>query len=153
MSCIITQMPSAFPPVRKEPGNAQNLDVLQPPDYRNSPPQMYAWSNDLRDTDILWPRSKILGAGGQDGVGSGQGGVLDAVNQQWEWNFPPTGVHVRKKVSGQVLDSNSNPVSGATVQLFNTSTGLLVDTQTSAVDGSFTCGDPNATNCFAVADL
>jgi hypothetical protein len=39
------------------------------------------------------------------------------------------------------------------VDLFNTLTGLQVDTQISASDGSFTCGDPNAVNCFAVADI
>jgi hypothetical protein len=35
--------------------------------------------------------------------------------------------------------------------LFNTSTGALVDTQTTASDGSYSCGDPNAVACFLVS--
>lgn len=112
---------------------------------------MTAWSNHLRDTDVLWTRSSFPNQTDPGGNGSGFAG-LEAAHQAWEWNWPPTGVHVRKKVSGTVLTSTGVPVSGATVRLFNTATGLQVDTQTTGVDGSFTLGDPNAVNCFAVAD-
>lgn len=126
-----------------EPGMNQNDNSLQPPDYRNSPPQMMAWSNMLRDSDILWPRSSFPHAA-----------VPDGAHQYWEWNWPPTGVHVRKKIIGLVLNSSGAAVSGATVNLFNSgSPPVWVDSATSAVDGSYAVGDPNATNCFAVADL
>lgn len=134
-------------------GQSQNDDVLQPPDYRNSLPQTRGWMDQLRDTDVTWTRTSTLGSGGQDGIVAGAGGIMQADCQRWEWNFPPTGCHVRKVISGVVVDSGGNPVSGATVKLFNTATGLLVDTQTTASDGSYSCGDPNAVNCFAVADL
>lgn len=83
----------------------------------------------------------------------------DAAHQYWEWNWPPNrygmglGHSGRKKISGVVRNSEGSPVSGATVDLFNSASGAIVDTQTSAADGSYTCGDPNAVNCFAVADL
>ncbi len=138
---------------RIEPGRCMNDGTLQPADYRTAPPQMSAWMNQLRDSDVLWTRSSQLGAAGQNGTPSGQGGIIQADCQRWEWNFPPTGCHVRKVVSGVVLNASSVPIAGATVNLYNTATGLLVDTQTSQADGTYTCGDPNATNCFAVAYL
>lgn len=118
-----------------------------------NPPYKTGWGNDLRDTDVLWTRSSVLGAGGEDGVASGQGGILHADCQRWEWNFPPTGCNVRKVVQGLVVNGSLQGVAGATVQLFNTATGLLVDTQISKSDGTYICGDPNATTCFAVGYL
>lgn len=125
---------------------------ISEPNMPNAP-QMTGWSNGLRDSDVTWTRSSVLGSGGQDGMTTGGGGILQADCQRWEWNFPPTGCHVRKKVSGIVVNSSGVPVAGVTVDLFNTATGLQVDTQMSASDGSFTCGDPNAVTCFAVADI
>ena len=73
---------------------------------------MTAWSNRLRDTDVLWTRSSFPNQTDPGGNGSGFAG-LEAAHQAWEWNWPPTGVHVRKKVSGTVLTSTGVPVSGA----------------------------------------
>ena len=42
-------------------------------------------------------------------------------------------------------------LGSATVQIFNTATGLLVDTVTSDSAGNYFASDPNAVNCFAVA--
>lgn len=127
----------------------KNDDTIQPPDYRQSAPQMAAWANMLRDTDILWPRSSFpsqLNANGNGFTG------LEGCHQYWEWNWPPSGVHVHKMISGVTLDKNGNVVVSATVKLFNASTDLLVDTKTSnANDGSFTLGDPNNTTNYVVA--
>ena len=125
-----------------------NDDSVQPADYRTTLPQS-AEGNALY-SDVLWPRSSFPGQ--ITGACNGFAG-LDSAHQQWEWNLPPTGNHTGKKITGIVRDSNGVAVSGATVWLFNTSTGLLVDTQTTAADGSYTCNDPNAVACFAVGYL
>jgi Carboxypeptidase regulatory-like domain len=125
-----------------------NDEILQPPDYRFTLPGSI--EGKLSEVDIDWPRSSFPQQA--TAVGGGFTG-LDGMHQNWEMDFAPLGAHVRKVVRGVVYDAANNPVSGATVRLFNTSTGVLVDTQTTAADGSFTCGDPNAVNCFAVAYL
>lgn len=127
-----------------------NEDCLQPPDYRQSLPETRGHQgNNLRDTDVVWTRCSFP----QQGGGGNGFFSLDSAHQFWEWNFPPSGCHVRKIISGVVVNASGVPVAGVTVDLFNTLTGLQVDTQISASDGSFTCGDPNAVNCFAVADI
>lgn len=149
MTTFSTQNEAGSFPIGR--GRGVNDDAIQQPDYRTT----YPYSRDglLQEVDVTWTRSSMLGSGGQDGIVSGAGGILHADCQRWEWNFPPTGCHVRKVVSGVVRNSSGVGVAGATVQLFNTSTGLLVDTQTTASDGSYTCGDPNAVSCFAIAYL
>ena len=134
-----------------QPGYAQNRDNLQEPSYRTTEP--YTDAPMQQEVDVLWTRSSVLGSGGQDGMSVGAGGIIQSDCQRWEWYWPPTGCHVRKKVSGVVVNTSGVAVANATVTLFNTASGVLVDTQVSASDGSFTCGDPNSTNCFAVADL
>lgn len=88
---------------------------------------------------VLWPATRALG--GSPGY------------NRTEWERPNvwTGVHRRKLITGLVVDASSNPVSGATVNLYNTSTGIQVDTQTSASDGTYIVGDPNNVNCFVTA--
>jgi hypothetical protein len=126
-----------------------NLDTsLQSPDYNDKEPYTSIFA--MQEVDILWKRSHF------SNLGSDPADKVNCLNffwQYWEWCWPPTGCHVPKKVSGIVRDSNGNPVAGATVQLFNTATGTLVDTQTSLSDGSYTCGDPNAVASFAVGYL
>lgn len=130
----------------------QNADDIQAPDYRISPPQHFDGYNDQwRLTDVLWTRSSFPSQLNAGAGGNGSSG-LDSVHQLWEWNFPRTGVHVRKKISGLVLDATGAPVSGAVVNLFNTATDLAVDVQTSGTDGSYEVSDPNAVTCYAVAD-
>ncbi len=102
--------------------------------------------------EAQWRRS---GFGGGLGM-QASAAIQDNMSQMWDWSVyasPGQGTHVPKKVSGQVIDSNNNPVSGATVQLFNTSTGLLVDTQTTGAGGTYVANDPNATTNFANAYL
>ncbi len=123
----------------------RNDDSLQPPDYRQTFPMSSIGLD--RFSDVTWPRSSFPGQ-------LLTNYLLEATHQLWEYNLEiPTGVHVRKKVSGVVYNVSNTPVSGATVLLFNTATGLQVDSQTSASDGTFNCTDPNAVNCFAVADI
>lgn len=138
---------------RTEPGVCmEDLSGSQLPEpYSPNAPQMTGWANLLRDSDVVWTRSSFPSQASA-ATSNGFGG-LDGVHQQWEWNFPPTGVHVRKKIAGKVVNASGAAVSGATVQCFNTSTGLLVDTQTTLVDGTFVCGDPNNTNNFLVGFL
>jgi hypothetical protein len=123
------------------PGWGQNKDIIDPVQYRRAIPGVYgAWPEIV--VDALWPRSNFAPSSGNP--------IISPAPQLWEWNLPPTGSHVLKVVSGLIYDENNNPVSGATVKLFNTSTGVLVDTQTTASDGSYRCGDPNAVACFLV---
>lgn len=83
------------------PGYDQNLDTLQPVDYRVSMPQMTGLSKEFRDFDALWPRSSFPGQNTPNGF---QNGIGDGAHQAWEWNWPPTGCHVPKVVSGIVKD-------------------------------------------------
>jgi len=124
-------------------------DEIQPTDYRRSRAGSIVADQD-READVLWPRSSFPGQNTPNGV---QNGILDAAHQYWEWTQPPSGVSVRKKVSGVTRNTAGTPIGGVTVWLFNTATGLLVDTQVSDSSGNFTCGDPNAVNCFAVGYL
>lgn len=102
----------------------------------------------LRDVDILWTRSSFPG---QTPGNNGFNG-LNSVHQLWEWSGAgsASGCHVRKVITGSVQDSSGNAQVGATVYLFNTATGLLVDTQVSVGAGNYVVGDPNAVACFAV---
>lgn len=127
-------------------GHQGNTDVLQSVDYRVSYLD-FAPSNDAaRDSDILWPRSSFTG---QDYATIAP--IWDSCRQHWEWNWFLTGGHVAKKISGVTLNSAGAPLGNAVVQLFNTATGLLVDTQTSDSSGNYVCSDPNAVACFVVA--
>jgi hypothetical protein len=127
------------------PGVTCNDDSNQPADYRVTSPFS---RRDPRDSDILWPRSSFTG--GID-ASSPCPYVIDGAHQAWEWNFPETGCRVPKKISGQTLDSSGAPNGGCTVMLFNTATGLLVDTQISDGSGNYRLSDPNAAACFIVA--
>lgn len=149
MSTFIRVLPSSG----QIPGlSFYNDDSLQPVEYRvNSPGMGGRYDPNWRNTDILWPRSSFPSQLDAGSGGNGMGG-LDGAHQFWEWNWPPTGSHTRKMISGTVKDSSGNAVSGATVMLFNTATGLLVDTATSGSDGTYTVGDPNNVASFAVAD-
>jgi hypothetical protein len=128
-------------------GYCQNDEVLQAPWYSRSEP--YTYIGRLQDVDILWMRTRFpLQTAQFAGVA-----MFCGTAQAWEWNNFPTAGNIDKIVTGIVRDINGNPVSGATVYLFNTSTKLLVDTQTTGPDGVYKCGDPNNTTCFAVGYL
>jgi len=124
-----------------------NDETVQPSYYKIAPPLMSGVANTLRDSDILWPRSSFTGQTDTANCAP----IWDSTHQAWEWNFPATGAHVRKKISGVTKDSTGAVLGSATVQIFNTATGLLVDTVTSDSAGNYFASDPNAVNCFAVA--
>ncbi len=122
-----------------------NDDVLQPPDYRRSFP-MCAVGLD-RDSDVLWTRSSFPSQ-------LNAGYPMESSHQLWEYNLEmPTGVNTRRIITGTIFDANGNPVSGAIVQLFNTSTGALLDTQTSDTNGIYYVTDPKNANAFVVSFL
>ena len=90
-----------------------------------------------------WPRSRMLGAD------------IANIPQIWNnaaimWTFEPrlNGTSWRKMITGTTRDSAGAALGGVTVQLFNTSTGLLVQTVVSDAGGWFSIGDPNAVACF-----
>lgn len=115
--------------------------------------QCIVWYGD-RYSDILWPRSSLCGPGGQDGLGNGaNGGMVDNFSSMWEYYEPPDGIERRFLITGVTRDKNGNPLGGCTVQLFNTATGLLVDTQVSDSAGNYSLGDPNGVACFVVSYL
>jgi hypothetical protein len=123
-----------------------NDESLQPVDYRVTPP--FSFGIVPTFSDVLWPRSRRMGA---DYANIAP--IWDSTPQMWEWNIYATGQRNRKRVTGITKDSNGNPLGGVTVYLFNTATGLLVDKQVSASDGSYTTFDPNAVACFEVGYL
>lgn len=128
-----------------------NEDVLQPVDYRVSPPMVRSPSSrENRFSDFLWPRPGFLG-----NIDGGQAFpyIMDGARQYWEWDFLPTGGHVPKKVIGQTLNNVGTPVANVTVMLFNTATNLIVDVQTSDAGGNYQLNDPNATTNYVVAYL
>ncbi len=102
----------------------------------------------INGVDYMWPRSGMRGSGANAGSGA-----LDYTRQYWEWPSVHVGVHIRKKITGITRTSSGNLNAGATVQLFNTSTGALVDTTVSDAQGNYTLTDPNNVACFVVAYL
>jgi hypothetical protein len=128
-----------------------NEDRLQSSDYKLSSFDV-ASGTPMIHADVLWPRSQNVGA---TAAMSGVSGMLnpDSAAQAWEWNVYATGSRHRMVFTGQTLNSSGNPIGGCTVQLFNTATGLLVDTQTSDSSGNYKVTDPNNVACFMVAYL
>jgi hypothetical protein len=122
-----------------------NDDRLHHTDYKSV--QVDQRDPNVSGVNFLWPRSSFQGA--QNGMA--QPLITEAAHQMWEWDVQPTGGHVRTRVTGVTRNNVGAPLGGATVQLFNTSTGLLVDTVTSDSAGNYTASDPNAVACFAVA--
>src|SRR5271165_2134471 len=102
-----------------------NVEDLQPADYRTLGGNFVS-QIPMDHADILWPRSQAFG-------GAGLSGVLnpDPAAQAWEWNVYTTGSRHREVFTGQTLDASGAALGGCTVMLFNTSTGQIVDTQTS----------------------
>lgn len=121
-------------------GTNRNNDEVQNVDYRDTPHPVLVWDIGV-EQGVLWPASYRFGTGG----------LSSNHPSKWEQTDTWTGNHRRKLISGVVLDATSTPVSGASVKLFNTSTGAEVDSTTSASDGTYTVGDPNNTTNFVVA--
>jgi hypothetical protein len=147
---------------------SRNDDRLQPPDYKMTGGDFVS-SMPMTDADILWPRSRMQGAASSMSAPSAQGvglsgptlgsplncGTLnsDPAAQAWEWNVYTTGSRHRMVFTGKTLNSSGAALGGCTVQLFNTATGLLVDTQTSDSSGNYKVTDPNNVACFMIAYL
>lgn len=130
-------------------GHGFNDDRLQRSDYKTMGGDFVS-STPMVNQDILWPRSQ-----GLSGVAESQIPLLnpDAAAQAWEWNVWTTGHHHRMVLTGQTLNSAGAATGGVTVKLYNTITGLLVDTQVSDTGGNFSVTDPNNVACFMVAYL
>lgn len=143
MSALIKGSSTSGSMIRK--GTNQNDDELMLPEYRSS---KHSPALMLRDSDVLWPRSSFQGTSDN---GATIATIWESAHQVWEWSFQPSGGHVRKKISGMTKDSTGAVLGGATVMLFNTATGLLVDTVVSDSAGNYTTSDPNNVACFAVA--
>ena len=128
-----------------------NDDRLQPPEYKTLGGDFVS-TTPMYHADILWPRSRNQGAAA---ALSGVSGMLnpDSAAQAWEWNVYTTGSRHRMVFTGQTLNAAGSPLGGCTVQLFNTATGLLVDTQTSDAGGNYKVTDPNNVACFMIAYL
>jgi hypothetical protein len=101
---------------------------------------------------VLWPRSRFQGISDN---GATIATIWDSSPLWWEWsgNLWPMGVRVRKHFTGVTRDAFGNRLGNCQVQLFNTATGTLVDTQTSDSQGNYNCGDPNNVTCFLVGYL
>lgn len=121
----------------------KNDDSIQPADYRFSLTNCYETS-DSEMVDVAWTRSSFRG---------GMGAAIENMQNVWEWNYPLTGQHNPKKVSGITKDSTGTPIGGVTVLLFNTGTDLLVDTVVSDSTGAYELADPNNVACFVVGYL
>jgi len=77
-------------------------------------------------------------------------------------SVPPSGSNVKGalahsregsgSISGHVYDTNSNPVSGATVRIYDDVSGILLGTTSSAVDGSFSLAARGYTQVLAVCE-
>lgn len=123
------------------PIGGNNDDSVQPADYRRTLPNTYEASD--RDFDVMWYRSQTFG-----GIGP-----LDNIQHVWEWNYPATGHHRPKKISGITKDSTGAVLGGVTVLLFNTATNTFVDTVVSNSVGAYELSDPNNVTCFVVGEL
>lgn len=111
----------------------RNVDALQHPDYKT---ETYR-----AEIEFRWPRASMQGIAM----------VMQSYSQLWEPWTTTAGVSVPKKVRGITRDSTGAVLGNATVQLFNTSTGLLVATAVSDASGNYEVDDPNGVACFVVS--
>jgi hypothetical protein len=95
--------------------------------------------------EITWRRSGFLGRADM--------AIFDAPANQFEYSDYRSGKSTPKMITGTAYDANGNVLAGATIMLFNTATGLLVETVTADAAGYFRIGDPNGVACFIVAYL
>ena len=128
-----------------------NDESLHSPEYKTLGGNFVS-QTPMDHADILWPRSQRLTILQPAG---GNGGMFnpDHAAQAWEWNVYTTGSRHRMVFTGQTLNASGAPLGGCTVQLYNTATGLLVDTQVSDSGGNYKVTDPNNVACFIVAYL
>ena len=120
---------------------------IQPPDFRTMGDEVLSSLPIDYIPDMLWPRSHQFSGGAGSILNS------DPQAQAWEIYVRATGSRHRMVFTGVTLDAAGNPLGGCTVQLFNTATGLLVDTQVSDPKGNYKVTDPNNVACFMVAYL
>jgi hypothetical protein len=118
---------------------------IQPPDYISTGVEQLIHLSIDQIPDMLWPRSHQFGATPLLNP--------DPYAQSWEVNVLSTGSRHRKVFTGVTLNASGAPLGGCTVQLFNTATGAIVDTQVSDSAGNYKVSDPNNVACFLVAYL
>jgi len=119
-------------------------ESIDPPDYKTTGNEVLSALAVDQIPDMLWPRSHMCA-----------GPLLnpDPQAQAWEINVLATGSRHRMVFTGVTLNAAGTPLGGCTVQLFNTATGQLVDTQVSDSKGNYKVTDPNNVACFMVAYL
>ena len=125
-------------------------ESIDPSDYKTTGNEVLSALPIDYIPDMLWPHSQQVGGG----FGGG-GRILnpDFQAQAWEINVLATGSRHRMVFTGVTLNAAGTPLGGCTVQLFNTATGQLVDTQVSDSKGNYKVTDPNNVACFMVAYL
>jgi len=72
---------------------------------------------------------------------------------QFKYSQRMGGSQTRVLVQGQCINSTNLPVPGATVQLFDTPSGQLVDTVTADSGGYYSAGSPYSSNVFSIGYL
>jgi len=136
--------------------------LMQVNDYRAHDPVSGSWYVSFGNveltpglpmyTDWNWPRSRGLGS-----VINAGGANFDQAALYynfWTWRERVGGTQSRVEVSGTVQDGTTGlVVSGATVKLYDTPTGALLDTVTTDSLGNYTAGSPYSSNAFAVGYL
>jgi hypothetical protein len=128
------------------PGMNYNEDILQQVNYRQTFPYLRQHNLYNQTTDILWPRSGFVGM-----LGSNLASAGEHMTRLWAYDLYQQGHQGRTAIEGITRDSAGTALGACTVQLFNTATGLLVDTGTSDAGGYYRLTDPNGVACFAVA--
>ena len=125
--------------------NFCNDDVLQPITYRMTSP--YTRIGRRRDVDLLWPRSSFTGNDYTTFCPP-----WECRHQDWEYPHVYSSGHAFPKViTGVAYAAGGTPLAGATVKLFNTATGALMQTVIADAAGNYVVSDPNNVACFVVA--
>ena len=119
-------------------------ESIDPPDYKNTGYEVLSALAVDQIPDMLWPRSHMCA-----------GPLLnpDPQAQAWEVYVLATGSRHRTVFTGKTLNASGGTLAGVTVQLFNTATGQIVDTQVSGAAGDYKVTDPNNVACFLVGYL
>ena len=133
-----------------------NEDRLQDPVYGYNTSAYWLYSTNTLGrpgytaSDYLKPRSNMTAQGM---ASSGVPPIIDTFYQNYSpW---PTikrvgGSQTRNMMFGYSLNAAAVAISGATIQLADSTANVIVDTVTSQRDGRFDVGSPYTNNCYAI---